>query len=91
MTGMPGAMASNTSASNNTSISTAPNSIPSTQSPNTSGNPLRKLVDKHVYLDLNNSYKHKHKVKECLQFIESVSDEFFVWIENKTFYILFIF
>jgi hypothetical protein len=72
---------SSTSVCNNSSIAAASNNaantLTNTQSPNASGNPLRKLVSKLVYLDLNNSYKHKNKVKECLQFIEAVSDKNF--------------
>ena len=75
MTGIAGAMASTTTTNNNASVTSATSTTTNTQSPNTSGNPLRKLVGKLVYLDLNNSYKHKNKVKECLQFIEAVSNE----------------
>ena len=61
----------------NTSISTptAPSSTTqasTAKSPNTNGNPLRKLVEKLVYLDLN-SYKHTSKVKECFQLLDIVS------------------
>ena len=50
----------------NTLISTT-NSIQST-----SGNPLRSLVGKIVFLDLN-SYKLSEKVKECLNLIGAVN------------------
>ncbi len=36
-------------------------------------NPLRLLVGKLVFLDLNSSYKPLNKVKECLNLIDAVS------------------
>ena len=44
----------------------------SPQSASTS-NPLRLLVGKLVFLDLNSSYKPLSKVKECLSLIGAVS------------------
>ena len=40
-------------------------------------NPLRLLIEKLVFLDLNTSYKHLGKLKECLITIGVVSSLFF--------------
>ena len=40
-----------------------------------SANPLRLLIEKSVFLDLNTSYKHLGKLKECLITIGVVSSK----------------
>jgi hypothetical protein len=40
----------------------------------TKTNPLRLLIDKFVFLDLNTSYKNLGKLKECLTTIGVVSN-----------------
>jgi hypothetical protein len=39
-------------------------------------NPLRLLIEKLVFLDINTSYKHSSKLKECLTTIGVVSFNF---------------
>ena len=57
----------------NTNSQATPSSSQPAISSTSSSNPLKQLVGKSVYLDLNNSYKLLKKVKECLSYIEAVS------------------
>lgn len=43
------------------------------QTPARSKNPLRNLVGKLVFLDINNANKLSSRVRECLNLIEAVS------------------
>lgn len=47
------------------------------QPKSSSRNPLKNLVGKFVFLDLNNSSKLFNRVKECLILIEAVSRTLF--------------
>lgn len=42
------------------------------QSKKSGTNPLRLLIGKVVFLDINNSYKILNKVKECMKLVDAV-------------------
>ena len=56
------------------SVANSTHQTPTSQlNPQKQRNPLKQLVNKNVFLDLNGSQKIASKLKECLQLIDAVN------------------